>query len=196
MIKIKIQSTVSTFSRNMHLACYFHSITKPIIINRITVNWGSSIFYVLILSQTCSIISLIRNDFSLLNPFVILKSITLQLFKAFYLYMIVIQGFSLCHFQMYMYYTTIWFILSIILPPISSSFLKWHRQISMFHIHIFIERTSIIFTVFIYFSLSKSAPTLTWTILHSWPSLFLKKSVLCSVRILHWYFTCKYTVLK
>jgi hypothetical protein len=46
----------------------------------------------------------------------------------------------------------------------------------MFHIHIFIESTSTIyspsFTLFIYSSLPKSALPLSWTILHSWPSLF------------------------
>jgi hypothetical protein len=90
--------------------------------------------------------------------------------------LIVIQGFH-CNISIYIYiyYTLIWFISSIILHPNPFPFLKWLQQVSMFHIHTCIENIStrltlLCFTLFIYPPLE--CPPLNRTYLHSCTLLF------------------------
>jgi hypothetical protein len=73
------------------------------------------------------------------------------------------------------YYTTIWFITSIILLPTPFP-LTWCQQVSMFYIHACIESTWTYlpsFTLFIYPPLPPSTVYITWSALHSCPSLFI-----------------------
>jgi hypothetical protein len=51
------------------------------------------------------------------------------------------------HCHIFIYYTLVWFIHSIILLPTPFPFLKWLQQVSMLHIHICIESISAIFTL-------------------------------------------------
>jgi hypothetical protein len=76
------------------------------------------------------------------------------------------EGFITLFLCVYMFYTSNWFISSIILLTTPLPFLWWLPQVSVFHIHSCIESTSsifILFAVFIY---------LPHPVLHSCPSLF------------------------
>jgi hypothetical protein len=87
--------------------------------------------------------------------------------------MMVIQGASLWHFLIYIYYTPNWFVSSIILFALVL-LLQWFQLVWMLHIHTCIESTSTIFTFFTFFIYSPlpiSALPLARPDLHSSPSL-------------------------
>jgi hypothetical protein len=62
------------------------------------------------------------------------------------LFKIAIQGISLWHFHVYMYYNLNWFIPSIFLLSILVPFLWWFQQVQKICIYSCIENTSVIFT--------------------------------------------------